>query len=427
MASSPQSATRPFSSFEWMIAMRYLRAKRQESMISVISVISLIGIALGVATLITVLSVMNGFRAELLGRILGLNGHMYVQSLTGSLTDHDAIVARIRAIPGVVSAAPVVEGQGLASKPDGSASVGVLVRGLRPDDVETLTAVSSTLSPGTMEEFRQADRVIIGAGLLESLELQIGDTVRLLAPEGDVTPFGTTPRMKTYLIGGTFRVGVSEYDRLFVFMPLDEAQLFFNLPETDVHRVEIMVNDPDRVVDWRDEVIMAAGNLTRVVNWQQINNPFFDILQVERVMMFIILTLIILVAALNIISGLVMLVKEKGPDIAILRTMGTPRGSIMRVFLIAGISISVVGVMVGVIVAIVFCANIESIRLFASGLLGVTLFPPEIYFLSQLPAQLNPYDVIAVIVMALSLSFLATLYPAWRAARLDPVEALRYE
>jgi lipoprotein-releasing system permease protein len=421
------SSTRPFSTVEWMIAMRYLRAKRRESLISVISVISLIGIALGVATLIIVLSVMNGFRAELLGRILGVNGHIFVQSLTGSLADYDATAARIRSIPGVVSASPSVDGQGLASQPDGLASFGVLVRGLRPEDLEDLTAVSSTLSQGAMEEFRQPDRLILGIGLMESLGLRIGDTVNLLAPDGAVTPFGTTPRMKTYLIGGTFQVGVSDYDRAFVFMPLAEAQLFFNLPETDVHRIEIMVADPDDVDGLRDDVVRSSGNLTRVVTWQQLNSSLFETLQVQRVMMFIVLTLIILVAALNIISGLVMLVKEKGPDIAILRTMGTPRGSIMRVFLISGISISVVGVIVGVIVAIVFCANIEAIRQFASRSLGVTLFPPEIYFLSQLPAQLDPYDVAGVIVMALTLSFLATLYPAWRASRLDPVEALRYE
>jgi lipoprotein-releasing system permease protein len=372
-----------------------------------------------------VLSVMNGFRAELLGRILGFNGHMYVQGFTGTLTDYDAMVMRLRAIPGVTSAAPVLDNQALISTANGA--LGVNVRGLRTEDLQALTEVSSTLSPGAMEAFQQEDTIILGQRLLQTLGLQVGETVTLLAPRGAVTPFGTTPRSKAYLIGGTFNVGISDYDQIFVFMPLTEAQLFFNIPETDVQRIEIKVTDPDNIEQWRAPVMQAAGDLARVVAWQQINSSLFDALQVERVMMFIVLTLIILVAALNIISGLVMLVKEKGQDIAILRTMGTPRGTVMRVFFIAGISISVVGIVVGVILAILFCANIESIRRFASDLLGVTLFDPAIYFLSRLPAQIDPYEVVAVVAMALTLSFLATLYPAWRAARLDPVEALRYE
>jgi lipoprotein-releasing system permease protein len=420
------STTRPFSTFEWMIAMRYLRAKRQESMISVISVISLIGIALGVATLIIVLSVMNGFRAEIMGRMLGLNGHMYVQSLVGGgLAGFDDTVARIRTIPGIASAAPVVEGQALVQTPTGS--VGAMVRGIRREDIEALTAVSSTLTPGALDNFDEGQSVILGQLFLDTMGLRVGDMVTLLAPSGDVTPFGTTPRVKAYTIGGAFNLGISDYDRGFVFMPLTEAQLFFNLDENAVSRIEIMVADPNVVEQWRVPVREIAGTLARVSSWQQINSALFDALQVERVMMFIILTIIILVAALNIISGLVMLVKEKGPDIAILRTMGTPRSSIMRIFFIAGMSVSVVGIIVGLILAVVFCAYIEDIRRFASDLLGVTLFDPAIYFLSQLPAQLNPYEVAAVVLMALTLSFIATLYPAQRAARLDPVEALRYE
>jgi lipoprotein-releasing system permease protein len=387
-------------------------------------VISLIGIALGVATLITVLSVMNGFRAELLGRILGLQGHMTVQSFVGGIENYDAVTQRIRAVPGVTSAMPLVEGQVLVSAPNGS--VGGLVRGLRSADLQDLTAISSTLSPGALEAFNAGDSIIIGGRLMETLGLMPGQQVTLMSPRGADTPFGTTPRVKAYRIAGSFRVGMTEYDQAYIFMPLAEAQLFFGSGET-VQAISVRVTDPDNVTAWRGRIMQASGDLTRVVDWQQMNSSLFDALQVERVMMFIVLALIILVAALNIISGLVMLVKEKGPDIAILRTMGAPRSSIMRVFFISGISVSVLGIVIGVVLAIVFCANIESIRQFASGLLGVTLFDPAVYFLSQLPAQIDPYEVFAVIVMALVLSFLATLYPSWRAARLDPVEALRYE
>jgi lipoprotein-releasing system permease protein len=417
-------STHPFSGFEWMIALRYLRARRQESFISVISAFSLIGIALGVATLIIVMSVMNGFRAELLGRILGLNGHMIVQSVTGSIPNYDMLAQDLRKIPGVTSATPLVEGQVLINAAD--ASLGALVRGLKAEDLTRLTAVSSTLSPGAMTGFDSGDSVILGARLAERLGLAPGQTVTLIAPKGAVTPFGTTPRIKTYRVAGTFRIGMSEYDQTFIFMPLKEAQLFFGLGDA-VGGVELMVADPDHVGQWRAAVASVAGPYARVTDWQQMNSSLFGALQVERTTMFLILTLIILVAALNIISSLIMLVKDKSGDIAILRTMGATKGAIMRVFFIAGASIGTAGTLIGVILGIAFCANIESLREFLSSLTGTELFNPEIYFLSQLPAKIDPMDVATVIGMALGLAFLATLYPSWRAARLDPVEALRYE
>jgi lipoprotein-releasing system permease protein len=420
------AATRPFSGFEWMVAGRYLRSKRQDGFISVISGFSLVGIALGVATLIIVMSVMNGFRIELLGRILGLNGHMFVQSI-GGVSDYDAVAMRIRAVPGVTGATPIVEGQVLINS--GQSSFGALVRGISRENFERLTTVSSTLSPGALEGFEEGQSVIIGGRLAERLQFipgEAGQMVTLVAPKGAVTPFGTTPRVKAYRVSGTFSIGMSEYDQTFVFMPLKEAQAFFGTGDT-AGAIIIMVDDADRVDAYRSEIGRAAGEGSFVTTWQAMNSSLFGALQVERNVMFLILTLIILVAALNIISGLIMLVKDKGGDIAILRTMGATKGSVMRVFFIAGAFIGVVGTVAGFLIGVVFCANIENIRQFLSSITGTALFDPTIYFLARMPAEMDPMEVTAVVIMSLTLSFLATLYPSWRAARLEPVEALRYE
>ena len=418
------SATRPFAPFEWTLALRYLRPRRKERFVSVISIISLIGIALGVATLIIVMAVMNGFRHELLSRILGLNGHVIVQGAEGALPDFDAIVARVRAVPGVTRAAPIVDGQVMASA--NGANSGVVVRGMRKEDLRSLSTVAKTLSDGALDRYQGGDSVIIGARLAAQLGLAPGMAITLIAPRGNVTPFGTTPRIKTYTVAGTFRIGMSEYDKTYVFMPLDEAQLYFNMG-SNVTGIETMVKDPDHVEAMVVPIAQAAGPYARVLTWQDMESSLFGALQVEKNVMFLILTLIVLVAALNIISGLVMLVKDKSADIAILRTMGATRGAVMRVFLIAGASIGASGTLIGFLLGVVFCANIESIRQFLSSLTGTTLFNPEIYFLSQMPAEMDTGEVIAVVAMALTLTFLATLYPSWRAARLDPVEALRYE
>jgi lipoprotein-releasing system permease protein len=415
--------TRPFSGFEWLVAGRYLRSKRREGYISFISVLSLLGIALGVATLIIVMSVMNGFRAQLLGRILGLNGHAIVQSF-GGLSDYDAITQRIRAIQGVTTAFPIIEGQVLVNAE--GASRGALVRGIKSEDLRGLTEVSSTLSPNALESFDDGESVITGGRLAQQLGLVPGMTITLIAPKGDVTPFGSTPRIKTYRLAGTFNVGMSEYDQTFIFMPLMEAQLFFGL-DNMVSGILVMVNAPDQIAAFRQPLQQAAGTVG-ISDWQQMNSSLFGALQVERNVMFLILTLIILVAALNIISGLIMLVKDKSGDIAILRTMGATAGSVMRVFFIAGSSIGVVGTIVGVLIGVLFCANIEEIRQLLIRITGnENIFDPTIYFLSQIPAEVDTGEVIAVVAMSLALSFLATLYPSWRASRLDPVEALRYE
>src|SRR5262245_42092081 len=416
--------TRPFSPFEWMLSLRYLRARRREGFISVIAGFSFLGIMLGVATLIIVMAVMNGFRKELLSKILGLNGHLLVQPLETPLTDWDAVAGRIAQIPGIALAAPLVEGQALASSPFNAS--GVLVRGVRGADLARLPSIASNIKQGTLEGFDEGQGVAIGRRLADQLSIRAGDNVTLVAPRGAQTIMGTTPRIKVYKVAAVFEIGMSEYDTAFVFMPLPEAQLYFNR-SGDVTAIEVYTTNPDRIDIFRRLVQDGAGRPIFIVDWRQRNATFFNALQVERNVMFLILTLIVLVAALNIISGLIMLVKDKGHDIAILRTIGATQGAVMRIFLITGASIGVVGTLMGFVVGLVVCLNVETIRQFVSWLTNTELFSPELYFLSRLPAEMDAGETTAVVVMALALSLLATLYPSWRAARLDPVEALRYE
>jgi lipoprotein-releasing system permease protein len=379
---------------------------------------------LGVATLIIVMAVMNGFRKELLDKILGLNGHLLVQPLESPLTDWKEVADRIAKINGVMLVVPVVEGQALASSPFGS--TGVLVRGVRGDDLARLPSIGNRIRQGTLEGFDGSEGVAIGRRLADQLSLRTGDSVTLIQPRGADTPFGRTPRIKPYKIAAVFEVGMSEYDSAFVFMPIIEAQAYFNRAG-DVTAIEVYTNNPDRVHTFRKLISEAAGRPIFMIDWTQRNATFFNALQVERNVMFLILTLIVLVAAFNIISGMIMLVKDKSSDIAILRTMGASQGSVMRVFFITGASIGVVGTIAGFLLGTVVCMNIESIRRFLSWLTSTDLFPPELYFLSRLPAIMDVRETTAVVVMALTLSVLATLYPSFRAARLDPVEALRYE
>ncbi|WP_210489301.1 lipoprotein-releasing ABC transporter permease subunit [Microvirga antarctica] len=417
------SGTKPFSLFEWMLAGRYLRTRRREGFVSVIAGFSFLGIMLGVATLIVVLSVMNGFRKELLDKIVGINGHIFVAPIETPLTDYDAVAKRIAAAPGVKRAMPLVEGQAFGSSQYSGS--GVLVRGVRAKDLKKIEHIAGNIQQGTLEDFDKGEGVAIGRRLAESLSLQAGDTFTLITPRGASTPFGTAPRIKGYPVKAVFEIGMSEFDSTFVYMPLAEAQSYFNRPD-DVQLIEVYLNDADKVDEARAAIETAAGRPILMTDWRQRNRTFFGALEVERNVMFLILTLIVLVAALNIISGLIMLVKDKSSDIAILRTMGATKGAVMRVFLITGASIGIVGTIAGFALGLLLALNVESIRSFISRLTSTNLFPAELYFLSRLPADVNPTEVLTILLMAMVLSLLATLYPSWRAAKLDPVEALRY-
>ena len=411
-----------FGAFERMVAFRYLRARRKEGFISVIAGFSLLGIGLGVATLIVVMAVMNGFRQELLSRILGLNGHLSVYAATSTMTGYAERAARIAALPGVVLAAPTIEGQVMATVKGTSA--GALVRGVRPADLLERPTIANGLQ-GDPASFVAGNGVILGRRLAEKLGVGIGDQVTLISPKGLATAFGTVPRMRAFTVAATFDAGMYEYDSTFVFMPLEAAQTYFQMPG-EVNMIEVFLKDADMVPSIV-RVIAVQENQSRIHDWQRSNASFFNAVQVERNVMFLILTLIILVAAFNIVSSLIMLVKDKGHDIAILRTMGATRGMILRIFLLTGASIGVAGTFFGVVLGVWFASHIQQIREFIQGIIGRDLFAAEIYFLTQLPARIEESEVIAVVLMALGLSFAATLYPAWRAAKLDPVEALRYE
>ena len=410
--------------FEWMVAARYLRARRREGFISVIAGFSLLGIALGVATLIIVLSVMNGFRAELLGRILGINGHMLIQEVGQPFTTFDAVADAVRKVEEVRRVSPIVEGQVMAI--GANTASGALVRGMRPSDLSSHRLIAENIAQGSLEAYGGRDSVVVGDRLARRLGLAAGDAIKLISPQGTATAFGTVPRGRAYTIAATFDVGMYEYDATFVFMPLAAAQLFFRRGDA-VDALEVAIGDPDQVDAVRPAVFAAAGGSRRLVDWRQVNSHYFTALQVERNVMFLILTLIILVAAFNIISSLIMLVKDKGRDIAILRTMGATRGMVMRIFFMSGASIGVVGTVAGFALGLALADNIQVLRSWIEGLTNTDLFAAEIYFLAHLPAKVDPGEVGVVVGMALALSFLATIYPSWRAARLDPVEALRYE
>ena len=414
-----------FSAFERMVAFRYLRARRKEGFVSVIAAFSFLGIMLGVATLIIVMAVMNGFRQELLSRVLGLNGHLGIYAYQGTvLTGYDELAERAAQIKGVKMVMPLIEGQVMVSSVRNAQ--GAIVRGIRPQDFARRDILKNSLVGGRAEAFGEPNTVFIGDRLAQKLGVFAGEEITLISPKGTVTAFGSIPRMRSYTVGGTFSVGMYEYDSGFIFMPLAEAQKFFNMDD-GVTNLELFLDNHDAVRSVQEAAAAQLGGGFRIYDWQRSNAAFFNAIQVERNVMFLILTLIIVVAAFNMISGLIMLVKDKGRDIAVLRTMGATRGMIMRIFFMSGASIGFFGTLFGVLVGLVFCENIENIRRFLESLTGTDLFSAEIYFLSRLPAEVAPVEVVAVVAMALFLSFAATIYPSWRAARLDPVEALRYE
>lgn len=416
-----------FGPFERAVAGRYLRARKGERFVSIIAIFSLIGIALGVATLIIVMSVMNGFRQELLGKILGLNGHLGVYAAGPALTEFDALVARVKTVPGVTSAVPLVE-RPVGLKPEGGGSYSAgLVRGMRLADLRALKVVAGNIRAGSLDGFVGDDAIVIGTGLAARAGLGVGSRLQVYAPDTQSTPFGAIPRGRAYTVAAIFQVGFSEADNGFVFMPMEAAQILFRMPGA-VSQIEVNTTDPDRAGEFGRAIRIAlAGTPLRVIDWTQNNNAFFAAVEVERNVMFLILTLIILVAAFNIVSSLIMMVKDKTRDIAVLRTIGASAGSILRIFLMCGAFVGVAGTALGTALGVVFCLNIETIRHWVESLSGTNLFNPEVYFLSRLPAVLQWHEVAQVVAMAIGLSLLATLYPSWRGARTDPVEALRHE
>ena len=423
-ATSSAPPTRAFAGFEWMLAMRYLRARRAQGFVSVIAMFSFLGIMLGVATLIVVMSVMNGFHKELLDKIVGINGHVFVQAADLPLTDYEPVADRLRKVPGVALAIPMIEGAAGVSSPYGQS--GALVRGIKEDDIKKLPGIAGNVRLGSLDDFDDGGGVAIGQRMADQLSLRVGDTITILTAKGAQTPFGIAPRIKSYPVRAIFKIGMSEFDGVFVYLPLAEAQTYFN-KDSEVSVIEVFLSDPDKIDATRLKIDEAAGRPVIMTDWRQRNETFFNALKVERNVMFIILTLIVLVAALNIISGLTMLVKDKARDIAILRTMGAGRGSVLRVFLLTGTSIGVAGTFAGVVLGLLLALNIESIRAALNSMLNTNLFPAELYFLSRLPSIVDPKEVMLVVAMTLILSVVASIFPAWRAAKLDPVEALRYE
>jgi lipoprotein-releasing system permease protein len=415
-----------FGPFERMVAGRYLRARRREGFISIIAWFSLLGIALGVATLIVVMSVMNGFRAEFMAQVLGINGHVSVLSSVEGLTDFDSLATKIRALPGVSGVTPITDNVVFVTSPEGGATGGE-VRGIRPEDLLTKGPVSRGINQGNASEFGSEDNtVIIGDRLAQKLGIQVGEKLTVISPTGNATAFGSMPRIGDYRVVATFNVGMYQVDSTTIFMPLHGAQVLFKLPDR-VSNLQVFLSDSEKIAQAKQAIAAVAGNGVRIYDWQRQNSAYLNAVETERNVMFLILTLIILVAAFNVISSLIMLVKDKARDIAILRTMGATRGMIMRIFFLSGAAVGVIGTVAGVALGLAFALNIESIRQVLQRFTGTDLFSAEIYFLSQLPAKVEPDEVALVAVIALVLSFLATIYPSWRAAKIDPVEALRYE
>ncbi|AIK95994.1 lipoprotein-releasing ABC transporter permease subunit [Candidatus Odyssella acanthamoebae] len=418
-----------FSKFERMIAFRYLRSSRQEGFVSVIAWFSFIGIALGVATLIIVMAVMNGFRQELLQRIIGMNGHVAINAINRPFDDFDKVADAVRKVKGVVQVYPEIERQAMLMYR--AQARGVQVHGMRPADLKKRDFIKNNIVDGTLDQFGvfehddvKTETVAIGVTLARKTGIVVGDRISLMSPEGTASAFGTLPRQKSFVVAAIFKAGVFQYDSGVIFIPLASAQSFFRLGD-GVTNLDVFVDNPDKVGQRSFQIQNTIGQGYQLFDWQNSNNTLFQAVEVERNVMFIILTLIILIAAFNILSSLIMLVKDKTRDIAIMRTMGASQKSMMRIFFLTGSTLGLVGTALGLTVGLAFALNIESIRQGLQSLLGTNLFNEEIYFLTQLPCKLDPLDVTITVVTALILTFLSTLYPSWRAARLDPVEALR--
>ena len=428
-ALKPTKPAGPFSAWEFELALRYLRARRKEGGIALIAIISYVAIALAVMALIIVMSIMAGFRNELLDRMLSFNGHMYVQGQVLVDPDREAAVTRIAAVPGVVSVSPLTENQALVRA--AGQTTGAVVRGIRPQDLDSMSYVFDSLTPEARAAFGQGayggDNILIGKALAESMGLRVGDPISLYSPTGADSAFGNLGGLeKTYRIGGVFTSGTADFDRAFIFMPLEQAQLFFGKEGVwDV--IELKVEEPDRVGELIQPVRMASGRSAIVSDWRDRLAAFWGALKVERVAMSIILGLVVAIAALNIISGIVMLVKNKTRDIAILRTVGASQSSMLRIFFIAGAAIGVAGTITGLVLGLVFCLNIGAIQHFLEWVLGVQLFNADVYMLDSIPAEVDAMDVVWVTLWSVFMSCFASLLPSWRAAKMDPVEALRYE
>jgi lipoprotein-releasing system permease protein len=417
-----------FTPFERAVAFRYLRARKGERFVSVTALFSLVGISLGVAALIIVMAVMNGFRQDLIGRIIGLNGHLTVQPASGrALPDPAALAARLRAIPGVEQVSPTVEGQVLLTGQSGGAAGG-LVRGILPEDLQARPVVAEGLRGGSLAAFgTEEDTAVLGLRLALRMNLRLGDRITLVLPQARAGDVFQAPRQRAFRVVGVFDSGLAEADGRQVYIPLAAAQAFFGLGEAAVSELELFVEDPAQVTPVTQAVRAALGGLpVRVADWQRTNSSVYAAVVVERNVMFLILTLIILVAAFNIVSSLTMLVKDKGADIAILRTMGAGRGAVLRIFLLAGGVVGCGGTLIGFVLGLGVAANFDTLRGWLLALEGTPLFRPELLFLTQLPSVVDPGEVATVLAMGLLLSLLATLYPSWRAARIDPVEGLRH-
>ena len=416
-----------FSRFERMIALRYLRARKSEGFISVSALFSLLGISLGVATLIIVMAVMNGFQRDLLGRIIGLNGEVAVLGPAGeNLANYDQIAARIKELTArdrTITVNPMVEGQVLAST--ATHASGALVRGMTAADFAARKLLADNLVAGSLSNFHD-DGIIVGKRFAEDYELDIGSTVTLTSAKSSATVFGSMPRSKAYRVAGIFEVGMYEYDSSYVYMELAQAQIFFQMAGRS-SAIEIVTGRPEDSSHIVQLLVNGLPEGLRIRDWQHSNSSYFNAIQVEKNVMFLILFLIILVASFNIISSMIMLVKEKNRDIAILRTMGATPGMILRTFVLVGGSIGVLGTVLGLGLGVLVTSNIEQIRQFLQNISGTPLFEAEIYYLATLPAIIDWGEVVLVTTIALSLTLAATIYPAWRASKIDPVEALRYE